>query len=69
MLRLRHRICEATKEASDRDEVRKEYRLYVLLDRITKVMEAGQSSQTPFHGIAEGFDTENIIATSNRRAK
>eukprot|EP00972_Heterocapsa_arctica_P054723 8065273-Heterocapsa_arctica.AAC.1 len=61
-------------EASGKDEVQKEYKLYELLDRVMKVMELGQATQPSFHGmvehgIVEGYDTDDIIATSNRRAR
>eukprot|EP00972_Heterocapsa_arctica_P101486 14955177-Heterocapsa_arctica.AAC.1 len=45
MVRLGLRIYEAVVEASAKDEVPKGYRLYDLLNRVMKVMEAGQANQ------------------------
>eukprot|EP00972_Heterocapsa_arctica_P030724 4522773-Heterocapsa_arctica.AAC.1 len=47
ILRLGLRVYEAVVRASRKDEVVKEYRLYDLLDKVKKVLEAGQAMQPP----------------------
>eukprot|EP00972_Heterocapsa_arctica_P103901 15313127-Heterocapsa_arctica.AAC.1 len=64
-MRLGLRVYEAVSEASRKDEVVKEYRLYDLLGKVKNVLEAGQAMRPPFHGTTEGFGTEEIKATSN----
>eukprot|EP00972_Heterocapsa_arctica_P088170 13000547-Heterocapsa_arctica.AAC.1 len=66
ILKLGLRLYEFTTIAARRDDVRKEYRLYGLLDRIKGVMKTAAATQPPFHGMVEGYDTEAIQASNNR---
>eukprot|EP00972_Heterocapsa_arctica_P069349 10246655-Heterocapsa_arctica.AAC.1 len=69
MLSLRLRIYQDTTEASRRDDVRKEYRLYGLLDRIQEVLKTAAAMHPPFHGEVEGYGTEAIRDSNNRRSR
>eukprot|EP00972_Heterocapsa_arctica_P018518 2735255-Heterocapsa_arctica.AAC.2 len=60
MLRLGLRIYEAFIEASKKEDVRKEHRLYDLLNKVRKVMQVGESNHPPFHGTIEGYETRLI---------
>eukprot|EP00972_Heterocapsa_arctica_P071385 10546147-Heterocapsa_arctica.AAC.1 len=60
MLKLGLRLYEVTTEAARRDDIRKEYQLYGLLDRIKEVRKTAAATHPPFHGIVEGYDTEAI---------
>eukprot|EP00972_Heterocapsa_arctica_P082603 12171659-Heterocapsa_arctica.AAC.1 len=51
MLKLGLRLYTVTVEASRKDDVRKEYRMYGLLDRVKDVMKTAAATHPPFHGM------------------
>eukprot|EP00972_Heterocapsa_arctica_P031482 4637141-Heterocapsa_arctica.AAC.1 len=57
------------RDRSRRDDVPKEYRLHGLLDRIKEVLKIAAALHPPFHGELEGYDTEAIRESNNRRSR